>query len=552
MTNKEITATTEITLLDAIEQIVTLAEDSKLTPEFYASAAPYINIVAERMNLSREQAVLLSAFLNLAPRFTDYSDLAHFFDCSQITILRYMNNVESLAKSRHLKCTTIDGEKQYQLNKEVIDAIRNNVAYEPPCRTGLGLMEFFEVLNGIFDNSDNDSFSFGDMVDEVEELVTLNPHLPLIAALNTLELDRAENMFFLYCCNMLVSNDDRVITNRDLHKLFDKRKVIARNIFTDLVRGHSSLQKRGLLQNSFVDSMASPNTFELTPYVCKELLECIAGDNTLAKSRQLTDYTTITPKDLFYNPREERSLSQLASLLEQEKFKTICDRLEQKGMRRGFACLFYGAPGTGKTETVLQLARRTGRDLMLVDMSSIRSKWVGESEQNVKAIFDTYRRLVKESEVAPILFLNEADAIISKRSGNVERSVDKMENAIQNIILQEIENLEGILIATTNLTSNMDSAFERRFIYKIEFSKPTIEAKSAIWRSMIPSLSAEDATMLATRYDFSGGQIENISRKCAIEEILSGNEVPTARLTEFCNEERLDDNAPRRRIGYVQ
>ena len=196
------------------------------------------------------------------------------------------------------------------------------------------------------------------------------------------------------------------------------------------------------------------------------------------------------------------------------------------------------------------MARDTGRDLMQVNVSEIKSMWVGESEKNIKALFDRYRRLVKESERAPILFFNEADAIINKRSEQAERAVDKMENSMQNIILQEIENLEGILIATTNLTKNMDKAFERRFLYKVEFEKPALEAKQSIWQSMIPSLSVTDASLLAEKYDFSGGQIENIARKLSVEEILTGDSVGIDRLVEFCDEERLEQSVNRRRIGF--
>lgn len=112
--------------------------------------------------------------------------------------------------------------------------------------------------------------------------------------------------------------------------------------------------------------------------------------------------------------------------------------------------------------------------------------WVGESEKNIKAIFDRYREHVKNSKVAPILLFNEADAVIGKRREGAEKAVDKMENSIQNIILQEMETLDGIMIATTNLEQNMDKAFERRFLYKIKFNKPSVEARMNIWRSMIP------------------------------------------------------------------
>jgi SpoVK/Ycf46/Vps4 family AAA+-type ATPase len=224
--------------------------------------------------------------------------------------------------------------------------------------------------------------------------------------------------------------------------------------------------------------------------------------------------------------------------------------LEYYHLQGGLGMLMYGAPGTGKTETVLQLARQTGRDLMQVNVAEIKSMWVGESEKNIKALFDRYRKMVKESEHAPILFFNEADAIINKRSENAERSVDKMENSMQNIILQEIENLDGILIATTNLTQNLDKAFERRFLYKIEFSKPSLEAKSMIWQSMIPELSTTDAQTLAQSYDFSGGQIENIARKQIVDNIITGVPLSIDKLRQHCDTELLDKKTIRRAIGF--
>lgn len=126
-----------------------------------------------------------------------------------------------------------------------------------------------------------------------------------------------------------------------------------------------------------------------------------------------------------------------------------------------------------------------------------------------------------------------------------------MENAIQNIILQEMEQLEGIMIATTNLTKNLDKAFERRFIYKIEFERPTIEARTAIWQSMIPNLDERVALSLAAQYDFSGGQIENIARKRTVSLILSGAEPSAEQLNDFCRAEILSHKpTEHRRIGF--
>lgn len=122
---------------------------------------------------------------------------------------------------------------------------------------------------------------------------------------------------------------------------------------------------------------------------------------------------------------------------------------------------------------------------------------------------------------------------------------------MQNIILQELENLEGIMIATTNLTGSLDTAFERRFLYKVEFEKPSPKERSHIWQSLLPDLSAEQAKMLAERFDFSGGQIENIARKRIIADILDDNDTLNLDgIIESCKNELIEKKKSTARIGF--
>ena len=217
----------------------------------------------------------------------------------------------------------------------------------------------------------------------------------------------------------------------------------------------------------------------------------------------------------------------------------VQQRLNDKGMRTGVCVLLHGEPGTGKTATAYELARQTGRDIITVQVTDFKDKYVGESESKLKAVFDNYRTCCKQSEVAPILLLNEGDAILSKRITNVERSVDQMNNSLQNILLEEMENLNGIMIVTTNLTTNLDSAFERRFIYKIQFDKPGKEVKARIWKSMIDELNDYDSNLLAEMFDVSGGEIENIARKATMEYVLTGIKPDFEMLKSFAAEEKL-------------
>ena len=220
----------------------------------------------------------------------------------------------------------------------------------------------------------------------------------------------------------------------------------------------------------------------------------------------------------------------------------------EMGLRKGFNVILYGGPGTGKTETTLQLAKKTGRDIFCIDMSKLKSKWVGDSEKNVKAVFNIYRNLCKTKNIKPILFFNEADAIFGKRMENVESSAAQMLNSLQNIILQEMETLEGIMICTTNLHGNLDPAFERRFLYKIELEKPGEEVRAKIWKVMMKGLDDEEYATLARRYPFSGGQIENVVRKSTVDYILSGSKATLEDICKFCDEENFKSKV--RKVGF--
>jgi SpoVK/Ycf46/Vps4 family AAA+-type ATPase len=113
-----------------------------------------------------------------------------------------------------------------------------------------------------------------------------------------------------------------------------------------------------------------------------------------------------------------------------------------------------------------------------------------------------------------------------------------------------MEKLDGILIATTNLTQNLDPAFERRFLYKICFERPDASVREKIWHTMIPTLTQADCSALAAAYDLSGGQMENVARKFSINSILYGDEKsPMDILHDYCYAERLDSRRMRK-IGF--
>ena len=537
------------TLLQAIEKVVELAEDSKMSEEFMQKAAPEIGLLAESFGITERQAVLFCVCMEKGPRHVDYDDLASFLDLNKIGVLSYASDIDALVRRRLLKFRDVKDEDDFDIPNVVIRSLKHNEVYQLPQRKGLDCAAMFELLDQWFEDLNDDAISPHALCEELQQLFEDNPQVGFVKHLKEYYLSDEDEMMVVFFAHRLVNRDDDDIRFSDIEDLYDNRADFT-NAKGKLRTGEHKLQNKKLIEHKCVDGLADVTKYKLTEAAKRELLAEMKINEAEEKLANMLEANKLTQKLLFFPKDIQRQVEELGSFLLPENYQKIQERMKEKGFRYGFACLFYGSPGTGKTETVYQLAKKTGRNIMVVDVPQLKSMWVGQSEKNVKALFDRYREQVKKAKLTPILLFNEADAIIGKRKNGAENAVDKMENSLQNIILQEMEQLDGIMIATTNLQQNMDKAFERRFLYKIKFDKPTEEARASIWHSMIPDLSELDIHTLASKYDFSGGQIENIARHYAIDTILHGQaEDVLPMLIRHCDNERLDETNVKK-IGF--
>ena len=268
------------------------------------------------------------------------------------------------------------------------------------------------------------------------------------------------------------------------------------------------------------------------------------------KNNKLNYPDKIQKNNLFYNPAEKLQLNTVLKSMSHTSFSDLQKRLKANKLPLGVTSLLYGAPGTGKTETVYQIAKKYNRPIFKVEIAETKSMWFGESQKLVKKIFTDYYEFKKDEKVCPILLFNEADAIIGKRKNAGSTSVADTENAIQNILLEELENFNGILFATSNLVNNLDPAFERRFLFKIKFDTPSPENAAKIWKSKLPMISNKQAFILASSFKFSGGEMENIARKCIMEEVILGKKVSFENVISFCENEKWDKNTSITKIGF--
>ncbi|MDY6464217.1 MAG: ATP-binding protein [Bacteroidales bacterium] len=516
-----------------------------------------IDYIAEFYSIDNQSAVLLAAILEKSAtnNLMDDEDLAQYLGCTNIEFIRYHKNLREMDKAGIIQMGGGRGPRRcYRATPETLKAVENNCEFKPVKMTGLTTDELFTRFRKLFGSFRNDNIDAERLIEELDTIISYNDHLSFCKKVQESPLygdcPDTERRMFLYLCHRYVSHGDKSVeidTLTDFTEFMEDDECLKRHI----IHEDTVMQRSGLVSFAIEDGFVDTHSLSLSDRVKAEFLcEVALVPEEIVRHRDIISANAIQAKDLFYNEAEGAQVARLENLLSVENFKEVQKRLASTGMRKGFNAIFYGDPGTGKTASVLELARRSGRDIFRVDMSRLKSKWVGDSEKSVRAVFRMYRSLCKSSEKAPIMLFNEADAIFTKRIENVEQSVDQMNNAIQNIILEEMENIEGILIATTNLLSNLDPAFERRFIFKVEFKMPEKDSRARIWKSMIPSLSEQDAMTLAGRYSFSGGNIENIARKSTVEYVLSGNEPNLASLDSYCQEELLNRNNTRNKIGF--
>ena len=515
-----------------------------------------IAYLQERLNLSRIQVLILTSVLYYSAKHSgrkcNMDDLANLLHMHPLRVLQLRDEFCVLDELGYIVNYQNKDGWSLSMVGEALESLAMDIPFDPQILKLENNFDFLCKANRFIKEGhryDED----GTIAKNINRLMKQNQHLAVVQNLQNIK-DEADMWFMLLMMTTLAIEEDSYVNARDLAQMLSERTV--RVILMQIKDNKHPFAKQGYIELRNQAGQVQQGEWVLSQEGWlamlgnQEEVESIVPIEEDENINMLTSYKQLAQRPLYFSDKTEEQVQTLTNLLHEEQLAKVRQALKTHNMPLGFCCLFYGAPGTGKTELVQQLAIATQRDLFQVNIATLRDKYVGESEKQLKRIFDKYRSLVRTQEHAPILFFNEADAIFGNRMENTQRSVDKMENALQNIILQEMEVLDGIMICTTNLTSCLDKAFDRRFIYKVEFEKPTNQARKLIWQSMLSTLNDEQATELANRFDFSGGQIQNISRKQVINAIFSGkDELDYDQIKLDCQNESISRNS-RGKVGF--
>lgn len=548
-------------LLDALDKAHALLKDSALNPETLSQLQPELHTIQTFFEAEPEATLFLALLVReqLDNKEPSVAGLISHLDLRISAATRMHQLLAPFVKKEWIRPqedpryypNTI-----YRINKLLIQAVCNmswKGFRKKDVRNSWDLISSFGKI--LQDRRDR-LIPYDQFVEETYCLISLHEKIEVADFILQLDLEPSEAAEYLYlgylfCKGTEMTDIDYLIN--DLRPGFEAEYHLRHK----LKRGSGILFENGLVELQGAESPSREDMIRLTPYALKPIVQSSTAIDAYPNTGSMTliKADAVEPKEMKYNPAEQHAVGRITRLLMPESLEAFRDRMKKLGMKPGISMLFHGEPGTGKTETALQIARLTGRDIFLAEIAQVRGKYVGETEKNIHQLFVDYKKACEKATELPILLFNEADAILSKRRA-VRNGVDQMENNLQNILLQELENFKGIFIATTNLTANLDTAFDRRILYKIHFAKPCFAARYEMLKAKLPFADHAVLEMISNEFELSGGQIDNISKKLQVESLLDPEQPASAELIRVLAEQELSLQTPGRQprpvIGFVR
>lgn len=547
-------------LLDAFEKIHQVSEGSCLQPEKLVDCEQELEEVRQFFECLPQPAILLALLLrqhyqNDEPSVKDLIEHAGLKGSAAVHVHRLLEEFvvkDWLKPKQDVRYFPYTNYKFHTRFIHCVTTMDWTHLQPKPIETSFDLLDRFAKTHK---ERKSNEVTYKKLLESTEALLTENDQLPICSFIEDVGMEPLDTICFLSMCY----RHYRGIETFEFDSLIEEIAPPAQEQFQ--FRQQLKAKKAVFFELELVDENPSEgmlftsNEYRLTEVAIRSFHpDPVLEQKKISSSMlEVVEPEKIKAKNLYYGGNEKSQMQRLFDLIGADYFDSFCDRMEEKGMKAGLTILLYGAPGTGKTESVFQLARKNNRVVLMADASSIRSKWVGETEKNIKKLFKDYKQAMETCDQIPILLFNEADAILGSRRPVSDR-VEQMENTLQNILLQELENFEGIFIATTNLEENLDPAFDRRILYKVKFTGPTDEMRASIWKDKLPDLSEDLVSYLNDRFKLTGGQIDNVAKKVEVSRLLDPNTSITSEYLTLLAEEEvsLRSGKHRRPIGFTR
>jgi hypothetical protein len=548
-------------VLDEIHHVCHVLESRKLSTESIGELAPSLEILDRFFQCQPQQSAVLSVLLcmHFNEEEASVKDLIRYLDLKPSAAIQVCRLLELPVARGWMSAKgdiRINPMVSFKFNERFLACVLSNDWAgwkEDPANDSFGLLDSFAKK---LSERKNSLLAHERFLESVSELVENSTKADLARLILGHQMDPLSCALLLAFCLQHYEGVDEV----NLEKALSDLGVNAADSYRirSLFKGSSGIFFEQKLVERIEDTMGFfCAEIRLTENVTGLLKHGVKADEPPLSSKLFRVVTpgSIIGKRLLFNMEESAMVEKLQHLLHEEPYARMREKMIGQGMRPGLTILFHGQPGTGKTETALQIARKSGRHLLSADASAIRSKWVGEAEKNMRALFAEYRKIHESLGVCPILLFNEADSLIGKRRRVNDRG-DQLENTMQNILLEELEHFEGIFIGTTNLTDNMDEAFDRRILFKIRFNEPDREVSLLMLKDRLHDLDPQLLESLNGQYVLTGAQIENIGKKILVDGLFHEDDRITLDYLKGLAEQEISlkmaSGMKRQPIGFVR
>ena len=381
----------KLTLLDYLLEIGKAHEKTSIidylgNEQNFDKVRSSLEIVCKEMKLNEMQAILLSDFVSSFDGYEiSLKSISEFIGCKPINIIKNMDELRILEDRNLILINNVktldkfDNKLTFDIDLETFETLKNNTLMEK-INNEISTDEFLTNIVKLCEKRVEKKVSFPRTIKNMNILLNNSSHLDLVKTIKSYSLPDEAMLILLRFYHYFIDLNKDEMDIEILSYLYDYYSDF-RKTKKQLEAGTYILQDKKLIQYADIGSYENAQAFSLTENAKDDLFSAIKEQLPQKKIQNITPAGNINAKNLFYSEKNAKQVTELTDLLQEKNYKSVQERLSKEGMRTGFACLFSGGPGTGKTETVYQIARQTGRGIMQVDISDTKSKWFGESEK---------------------------------------------------------------------------------------------------------------------------------------------------------------------------
>ena len=545
-------------LLSAVQQIISKSNGQELSEILFKDLKKSTTVIERFAAINPLQSIILSLLVDAGLRDSDLTlnDIINHFNQKIDRVSDIQEAINGLI-AKNLISSKVEGKMRkiistmnFYIEEQVLEAILNGDKKLIETKKAVDFSEFLEVFkSSLYKKRDGykDAYS---LINDLKLVLADCADFKEIAWINSLQGLKTNDILFFIAVIMEQKNG---AVNIDIAPIINDLFAVEQHLvsYTRSIVGKTNV----LFKLNLIEICEEEYIYDDVVKLSETTLEKLYGNDLKEvdlKKFKPTMGALISPEEideetLYYNEVENRQIQTLTKTLQEDNYANVITQLKEHKLGVGINVLLHGFAGTGKTASVKQIAKQTNRALFMVDIEKVQSKWVGDSEKNLKKIFEEYQKLSESTTQTPILLFNEADAILGKRV-ETKTSIDKSFNTLQNMLLQQLEDFKGISFSTTNLANQLDKAFERRFLYKVEFKKPTKEVQTQILKHSFNTIDNDVIELASSKFSLTGGQISNIKKKLLLQTIIEGVANCNQTFLELCEEELSLDKATNNRV----